>query len=305
MPSSSAKIAAPLLGIPNSIPYSQAYFASSDRVANLSRQRLKACIDQHLGNRGAIGQRRANNVKIDFRARISTYTRKSIGSRRARSAVGKTYWVNEESAGGAPVNCFLFTGSSGPCGKLVTLATAHSFVVMELNASNSRVPVYKVKVDDGQDLCIQGDDFRRTLFVERDYASEGPGYLSIRQYIFTEPPTEITGAIDKKAAAAKYAAAVAKKAKEDAYAARSAKAEADFESRQAARMALGGVRIGMTRDQARHSSWQTPNYINITTAAAGQQEQWVCPEYDFLYLSNGILTGIENHSDDGVYGRAK
>lgn len=57
-------------------------------------------------------------------------------------------------------------------------------------------------------------------------------------------------------------------------------------------LALGKVRIGMTRDQAR-VSWGRPNSVNKTTSAHGTHEQWV---YDgnYLYFEDGILTTVQN-----------
>jgi hypothetical protein len=59
----------------------------------------------------------------------------------------------------------------------------------------------------------------------------------------------------------------------------------------------------MTREQVRQNSWLAPDHINLTTTVQGQTEQWFYPVQNFLYFTNGILTGIQNHLDDGVFGR--
>jgi hypothetical protein len=215
------------------------------------------------------------------------------------SPVGRTYWINDRADDVAPVTLL-----TAPYGKPIILAN-RSFVVVELDTNNPRDLAYKIRTDDGQVLYIHRDDFQRALFNEKEYVSEGRGYLTIRQYLFTGPPIAITEEIDRKQGAARRAASAAKQAKDAAFRARLANAEASYQSRLAARIALGGVRVGMTREQARQSSWLTPDKINITTTVQGQQEQWVYPEANFLYFTNGILTGIQNHSDDGVYRRAK
>jgi hypothetical protein len=58
---------------------------------------------------------------------------------------------------------------------------------------------------------------------------------------------------------------------------------------------LPGVRIGMTADQVIHkSNWARPASVNRTTTAHGTREQWVYGGQNYLYFTNGILTGIQN-----------
>jgi hypothetical protein len=170
---------------------------------------------------------------------------KGIAADMPDAAVGKTYWFNDRTEEVAPVNFY-----TGPHGKLVTFAASHSFTVLESDTNNPHDSVYKVKIDDGQELYHHQDDFQRDLFNDHDYLSYGRGYSSLRQYIFTRPPGEITGAIDRKQAAARRTAAVAKKAEADAL----VSAQADAQCRIIARIARGGVRLGMTREGVRQSS---------------------------------------------------
>lgn len=51
--------------------------------------------------------------------------------------------------------------------------------------------------------------------------------------------------------------------------------------------------IGMTGEQVLISSWGKPDKINRTTTATGNYEQWVYPNYKYIYLDNGIVTAIQ------------
>jgi hypothetical protein len=226
--------------------------------------------------------------------------------------LGKTYWVDDVPASSAPVSFF-----SGAFGKSVVLSTAHSFIVLALETAASYEPTYKIRTDDGQELVIRLDDFQRAFFIDSEY--DGQAYLSGRQYIFSGPPRDITAALDAKLAVAREEAAVANRERIKKIAARAAQARAKAaqdEARYAqavaeeraqrladikARIAFGGVRLGMSRDQVRRSSWQKPENINVTKTVNGESEQWVYEGGNFLYFSDGILTGIQNHPDDAYY----
>lgn len=51
--------------------------------------------------------------------------------------------------------------------------------------------------------------------------------------------------------------------------------------------------IGMTKEQAKNSTWGEPNKINKTTTAYGIHEQWVYNDFKYLYFDNGYLTSIQ------------
>jgi hypothetical protein len=53
-----------------------------------------------------------------------------------------------------------------------------------------------------------------------------------------------------------------------------------------------GVRIGMTAEEVRKSSWGKPTSINETITAGGKHEQWVYGG-GHLYIENGVLTSIQ------------
>jgi hypothetical protein len=63
-------------------------------------------------------------------------------------------------------------------------------------------------------------------------------------------------------------------------------------AKEAANAKTEGVRIGMTADQVRKSSWGRPKSINETITSAGRREQWVYGN-SYLYLENGVLTSIQ------------
>lgn len=52
-------------------------------------------------------------------------------------------------------------------------------------------------------------------------------------------------------------------------------------------------KIGMTAQQVRNSQWGSPKKINKTTTAFGVSEQWVYDNNRYVYLDDGIVTGIQ------------
>lgn len=64
--------------------------------------------------------------------------------------------------------------------------------------------------------------------------------------------------------------------------------------KMAAQKKREGVRIGMTPEDVRASSWGKPEHINRTTATYGTHEQWVYGSGSCLYFEDGILTTIQN-----------
>ncbi|MGE6259206.1 hypothetical protein ACQKCU_15085 [Heyndrickxia sporothermodurans] len=53
-----------------------------------------------------------------------------------------------------------------------------------------------------------------------------------------------------------------------------------------------GIRIGMTSDEVLER-WGKPKDINKTITQYGVHEQWVYPNYQYLYFDDGILTTIQ------------
>lgn len=52
--------------------------------------------------------------------------------------------------------------------------------------------------------------------------------------------------------------------------------------------------IGMSEEQVKESTWGYPLYINRTTTAYGNSEQWVYSRYRYIYLDNGKVTAIQD-----------
>lgn len=57
----------------------------------------------------------------------------------------------------------------------------------------------------------------------------------------------------------------------------------------------GEPKIGMTEEEVYASSWGYPNKRNTTTTSGGTREQWVY-DYGYIYLTNGIVTSIQENS---------
>lgn len=51
--------------------------------------------------------------------------------------------------------------------------------------------------------------------------------------------------------------------------------------------------IGMTAEEVKDSTWGEPKDINRTTTEYGTSEQWVYPNYKYIYLDDGIVTTIQ------------
>lgn len=56
----------------------------------------------------------------------------------------------------------------------------------------------------------------------------------------------------------------------------------------------GEVSIGMTVEEVLTQGWGRPQEINKTTSANGVKEQWVYPNFNYLYFEDGILVTIQN-----------
>lgn len=56
-----------------------------------------------------------------------------------------------------------------------------------------------------------------------------------------------------------------------------------------------GVRIGMSKQDVLDSNWGEPIKINKSTYSWGTTEQWVYPNYNYLYFENGKLTSIQTN----------
>lgn len=74
-----------------------------------------------------------------------------------------------------------------------------------------------------------------------------------------------------------------------------AKADAHARAEAKRRAALPGARIGMTQKQVvEGTNWGKPHSVNRTTTAKGTFEQWVYGDRNYLYFTDGKVSGIQN-----------
>lgn len=52
--------------------------------------------------------------------------------------------------------------------------------------------------------------------------------------------------------------------------------------------------LGMTADEVKNSTWGEPKDINRTITQYGVTEQWVYPDYKYIYFDNGVVTAIQD-----------
>ena len=62
------------------------------------------------------------------------------------------------------------------------------------------------------------------------------------------------------------------------------------------RCGTGPARLGMTTDEAIHTSWCFPDKTNTTETAGHFHEQWVYGSRGYLYFENGRLTAIQTQT---------
>lgn len=71
--------------------------------------------------------------------------------------------------------------------------------------------------------------------------------------------------------------------------------EAEETAKEKRRKKQEGVIVGMSKQDVLDSSWGKPIKKNITTTQYGTREQWVYPNYNYLYFENGKLTSIQTN----------
>lgn len=148
-----------------------------------------------------------------------------------------------------------------------------SFVIDEVH----RYKFLKVHFPDGKIGFIEIN----TLFFYDPASNSVFGYLfdgeqkmrsDSQEYIYSRSPQELFAAEKKTALSNKL---------------KQAKSAAAWKAR-------GGVRVGMTANEARNSNWGKPNNINRSTTSNTVREQWVYGGNSYLYFENGTLTSIQN-----------
>lgn len=184
--------------------------------------------------------------------------------------VGKTFWV--DSAQGK-INALPFCPSNKSPLDCEQLAANHSFKIesfVPFDEDTTDSGDFLVTLDDGRQRYLSTVFFESGLFNKRSWQILGHQELMMHQNVFPAPPEEFLSRLRRQSrdAAVAHAKAQAKK---------------------------GGVRIGMTPDQVRASTWGKPLHVNRTTTSSGTQEQWVYAGDNYLYFDNGRLSAIQNH----------
>lgn len=143
-----------------------------------------------------------------------------------------------------------------------------SFKVVGWELSVIKTPHLKVVFEDGKEAFIEALFWKQNKDV-LDNVFNGSDYYDFEEYFFKGKPDEILANWKNKKAKQK------------------AQAEAEYKAK-------GGVKIGMTKEQVLKSNWGKPESVNTTTNAGGVREQWVYGGRNYLYFTNGVLTGIQN-----------
>jgi hypothetical protein len=194
----------------------------------------------------------------------------------ARKWIGKTIWYEPNASSGSRLtfpNVLPMDGSSASgIQNSFVVTTSTSFKITNAHKVGRVMEDYwfDVTFPDGKTGYLSVKDFEEHLYGGR--AGFGGDKL------FTRPPKEVIAAEREAAARARGAAA---------------KASADAQAAEEARLLKGGVRLGMTKEQALASSWGRPRSVNRTTTAAGVREQWVY-DHRYLHFENGVLTAIQD-----------
>ena len=182
--------------------------------------------------------------------------------------VGKVYWIkaNPNAIGRKTFKTSLDLGARIDTDFVVTSDV--SFKVVGWDLDSIKRPHLKVVFQDGKEAYIevllwdQNKEILENVFT-------GSDYHDWKEYFFKGNPDEILADWKKKKAKQK------------------AQAQAEYKAK-------GGVKIGMTKAQVLKSNWGKPESVNTTTNAASVNEQWVYGGRNYLYFTNGVLTGIQN-----------
>lgn len=201
----------------------------------------------------------------------------------AEKIIGKTFWyVPNPSADmrilfhpAPPINNKLYEDQFKPT----------SETTLEITGVNIYLPIpgeplldeyyFEVKFPDGKigyTSACAGRILCASKFESHIYKKDVFTNTQMYEYVYTEPPEVIAAREHKEKEKAKKAATESK----------------------AKWKAKGGVRIGMTKEQALASNWGRPSKVNKTINANGTQEQWVYGDGNYLYFDNGVLTAVQN-----------
>lgn len=185
-----------------------------------------------------------------------------VDYRKLEEQIGKKYWI-KPNPNAILRKKFKEHPSASYSGEFVVTEELEFTVVgWELGSINT--PNLKVQFQDGKIGYIEVLSWRENKNV-LDNVFDGSNYYDFEEYIFKGKPGEILANWKNKKAKA-----------------------------QAEHKAKGGVRIGMSKEDVLKSNWGKPESVNKTTSASGVKEQWVYGGRNYLYFTNGILTGIQN-----------
>lgn len=70
---------------------------------------------------------------------------------------------------------------------------------------------------------------------------------------------------------------------------------AESEAKENTELRTMNPQIGMSKEEVIRTKWGRPTKINKTENAYGVSEQWVYPNYQYLYFDDGILTSISTN----------
>ena len=189
-----------------------------------------------------------------------------------RSLVGKMFWIYPKDNA---ISHIEFYDEPSISGKEFHVSQKEMFEIIDLvhdgdglcDSNGSYLNYYKIRFKDGKEAFKKTYDFKSEIYnPEYDDINE-----KYSEKIYKEDPDIIKKRIAKKNAEQK---------------ARNAK-------HNAKRKALGGVRLGMTKEAVLKSNWGKPQHINKTIVEGLIHEQWVYGG-GLLYFENGILTAIQN-----------
>lgn len=181
--------------------------------------------------------------------------------------IGKEFWI-KPNPNAISRNKFKSDYLASPLKDEFVVTTDTKFVVLGYEVDSYKRVFVKVQFEDGKVAytMVLLSSYSKNVF---NNVFDGSEYYDFNEYLFRGKPDEVLAAWKSKKA--------------------NKKAQADAEYR-----AKGGVKIGMTKEQVLKSNWGKPESVNTTTNAGSVREQWVYGGRNYLYFTNGILTGIQN-----------
>lgn len=203
-----------------------------------------------------------------FAQYASAYKTEETDYGRLDALVGKEYWIKFNPKGMRQrFVTSIKTMQSRMDEFVITKDT--KFVVTGWEKSEIKLDYLKIQFEDGKEAYLGLGiiwDSRKEILPD---VFDGTEFNDYTEYIYKDVPAVVLANFK------------AKKAKQKA------QAEAEYKAK-------GGVRIGMSKEEVLKSNWGKPESVNKSTSASGTREQWVYGGRNYLYFTNGVLTGIQN-----------